>query len=134
MHILKTDPGSVVPSSGQNAPVDPDNSVNSDQSGPDVAEAGLTTMGESKTRSDTLGLPVGVDASVQPSICQVGSSDNKNICSYNKGPVALIACNEDICGHSDEKFMRLEIHSKEKDHNPSPNYSEAYLRNFHLSK
>ncbi|KAL7163734.1 hypothetical protein ACSBR2_039788 [Camellia fascicularis] len=127
MHILKTDPGSVVPSSGQNAPVDPDNSVNSDQSGPDVAEAGLTTVGERKTRSDTLGLPVGVDASVQPSICQVGSGDNKNICSYNKGPVALIACNEDICGHSDEKFMLLEIHSKEKDHNTSPNYTEGTI-------
>ncbi|GFY88754.1 hypothetical protein Acr_06g0006940 [Actinidia rufa] len=76
MHILNTDPGSVVLCFGQNEPVVPD-SFHNDQSGCDVFVAVLADMGQSISRSETLGLPVGVHAMHQSSNCHAGNSDSK---------------------------------------------------------
>ena len=76
MHILNTDPGSVVLCFGQNGPVVPD-SFDNDQSGSDVSEAVLADMGQSISRSKTLGLPVGVHAMHQSTNCHAGNRDGQ---------------------------------------------------------
>ncbi|KAA8532878.1 hypothetical protein F0562_033005 [Nyssa sinensis] len=146
----KTNLGSVFPSSEQLTPIVPD-SFENDQCGyhaskqlplfSEVPEAELDTLGQDtyKPDTDTLGLPVSVDAPVQLSISHVENSDSERICSYDvhmasierpqKGiPISesTLGCmspskniflnsDKDMCTNSDENSVRLEIHSKEKD-------------------
>ncbi|XP_057461222.1 uncharacterized protein LOC130751632 [Actinidia eriantha] len=114
MHILNTDPGSLC--FEQNGPVVPD-SFKNDPSGSDVTEAVLADMGQSITRSETLGLPVGIHSMHQSSNCQAG-------CIPSRENVFLVR-NKYMCQHSDEKDMRFEIHSKENDRYTSPDCTEG---------